>query len=81
MMPARLRQIVELILIGVHTAGSHFMQQRFPQMGAQAIDERDRGDTMLAKCVTKARCKLETAGNHRRRSLCDAETELRMSHC
>jgi hypothetical protein len=44
-MPARLREVIKLMLIGVHAACGHFVQERFPQVRALSLDERHRYGT------------------------------------
>ena len=61
MVPARLRQIVELVLIGIHAAGRDFVQQRFPQMRARAVDQRDASMTFASGRVAKPGGELEPA--------------------
>ena len=61
MVPARLRQIVELVLIGIHAAGRDFVQQRFPQMRARAVDQRDASMTFASGRVAEPGCELEPA--------------------
>ena len=38
--PARLREVVELVVVHVHAAGCDLVQQRLPQVRAAAVDER-----------------------------------------
>jgi hypothetical protein len=62
MMPARLRDIVQGMVVEVHGAGGEFVQQRLPEMRARAIDERDRGALAVAQRIAEAGRQLETAG-------------------
>ena len=41
--PVCLRQIVELVAVGVHAAGGDLVQQRLPHVRACAVDERNVG--------------------------------------
>lgn len=62
MVPARLRQIFELVVVEVHAAGRDLVQQRLPEVGARAVDERDLGALLLAEGVAEARGELKAAG-------------------
>ncbi len=62
MMPARLREIVEIVLVEIHAARRNFVQQRLPQMRAGAVDERHARATLAAQPVAEPRGELETAG-------------------
>src|SRR5690349_17621798 len=60
--PARLREVVELVRVDVHAARGHFVQERLPEVRAAAIDERHVGAALLAERVAQARGELEPAG-------------------
>src|SRR5262245_23969814 len=38
-MPPRLRQVVERMVVEIHAAGDELVEQRLPQMGARAIHQ------------------------------------------
>jgi len=60
--PVRLRQKVELVMAEIHAAGGDLVQQRLPQMGARAIDQRDLGAVARAQPVAQPGRKLQPAG-------------------
>jgi hypothetical protein len=60
--PARLIEIVELVIVQVHAAGGDLMQQRFPQMRAGFVHERDQRPPGFAQGVAESRGQLEAAG-------------------
>ena len=47
--PARLREVVEVVLVEVHAAGGDFVQQRLPQVRARAVDERHARAALAAE--------------------------------
>src|SRR5262249_51508997 len=59
---ARLREVVELVGMDVHAAGSDLVEERLPQVRAAAIDERHVGAAAPAEPVAEAGRKLEPAG-------------------
>ena len=61
-MPARLIQIVQLVVVQVHAAGRDLMQQRLPQMRARLVHQRDQRLAPLAQLVAQAGGELEAAG-------------------
>jgi len=61
-MPARLREVVELVLVDVHAARRHLVQQRLPDVRAAAVDERDRGAPHAPEAAAESRRELESAG-------------------
>ena len=61
-MPARLEQIVQLVVVEVHAAGRDLVQQRLPQVRARLVDQRDQRLLALAELVAQARGELEPAG-------------------
>ena len=60
--PMGLGEIIELVLIDVHAAGRHFMQQRLPQMAAGAIDQGDSGLAAATEGVAQLGRELEARG-------------------
>ncbi len=62
MMPVRLGDQIGLVLRQVHAAGGNFVQQRFPQMRARALDQGHLRRAALAQRVAQARHQLEPAG-------------------
>ena len=59
--PARLGEVVELVVVLVHAAGGHLVQQRLPQVRARAVDERDARPPLRAEPVAEAGGELESA--------------------
>ena len=62
MVPARLREVVELVRVHVHAAGGDLVQERLPQVRAAAVDEGDAGLRAVAVAVAQLRRELEPAG-------------------
>ncbi len=62
MVPARLREVIELVLVGIHAAGGDFVQERLPQVRARAVDERDHRALPAPERVAEPGCELEPAG-------------------
>ena len=62
MMPPRLRQIIEHVLIHIHAAGGDLVQQRFPQMRTRTVDQRHLSLPAAADAVTQTRCEFKPAG-------------------
>ena len=60
--PARLKQIVQLVVVEVHAAGRDLVQQRLPQVRARLVDQRDQCLLAFAELVAQARGELEAAG-------------------
>src|SRR5260363_118113 len=60
-MPARLRGIFKLMGEWIHTARSHFMQQRFPDVYGIAVGKYDFGFFAFSKPVAQPRGKFESA--------------------
>ena len=67
-MPVRLRQVVHGVVTNIHAAGCYLMQERFPDMGPGALDERHLCFFMAAQPVTQLGHKLQpcraAANNH-----------------
>src|SRR5262245_30964123 len=61
MVPARLGQVIEGVLLEVHGAGRELVEQRLPQVRARAIDERDESLAAAPQLVPQARCELYAA--------------------
>ncbi|MNN46953.1 hypothetical protein D3C81_1613550 [compost metagenome] len=53
MVPARLGRVFQLVRVGIHAAGGNFMQQRFPDMGGQAVHQDHLRRSLLAKLVAE----------------------------
>jgi len=60
-MPARLREVVELVLVDVHAARRHLVQQRLPDVRPVAVDERHPGAAPAPQAVAELRRELEPA--------------------
>jgi hypothetical protein len=60
--PARLREVVELVLVDVHAAGRDLVQQRLPQVGAIAVHQRDLR-LAVAVAIPQRGGELEAAGS------------------
>ncbi|MNT24168.1 hypothetical protein D3C72_1596250 [compost metagenome] len=54
-MPARLRRVFQLVRVGVHAAGCHFMQQRLPDVGGQAVHQHHLRLPLAAELVAQLR--------------------------
>jgi hypothetical protein len=67
-MPVRLRQVVHGMVADIHAASCHLMQERFPDMGPGALDERHLCFFMSTKPVSQLSHKLQpcrtAANNH-----------------
>jgi hypothetical protein len=50
------------MLVQIHAAGRNFMEQRFPQVRARTIEQRDARPLPAAETVAEPRRKLEPAG-------------------
>ena len=61
-MPARLREVIQIVLVEVHAAGGDLVQQRFPQMSARTVDERDLRAALASELVAQTRRELEATG-------------------
>ena len=61
-MPVGLSQIVERVVVDIHAAGRHLVQQRLPEMGARALDQRDIGPFALAQLVTQSGRQFQAGG-------------------
>ncbi len=61
MMPARLEQIVQFVVVEVHAAGRDLVQQRLPQVRAALIDKRDQRLSVLAQRVPQPGGEFEPA--------------------
>ncbi|RMN11559.1 putative proteinH dehydrogenase [Pseudomonas syringae pv. coriandricola] len=59
--PLGLRHVVQLVLIRVERTGSHFVQQRFPDVSQVGVHQRDAGRTFLAQGFTQTGRQLQTA--------------------
>ena len=62
MVPVRLREVVELVLVEIHAARGDLVQQRLPQVGARAVDERHLAPAAAAERVAEPRRELQAAG-------------------
>ncbi len=62
MAPMRLRDVVELVLRAAQASGGDGMQQRFPDMRAAAIDERDTGALSPAEPLAELGRQLQSGG-------------------
>lgn len=65
--PARLRQIVELVRMDVYAARRHLVQQGLPHVGAIAVDEGNGRTALTDQTLPEAGCELEptrAAANH-----------------
>ncbi len=60
--PARLREVVELVGVHVHAARGDLVQQRLPEVRARAVDEGHVGAALAAEAVAQARGELQAAG-------------------
>ena len=60
-MPARLKQVIQLVVVQVHAAGGHLVQQRLPQVRAGLVHQRDQRLLAAAQRVSQARGELQTA--------------------
>src|SRR5437870_804756 len=60
--PVCQRQIIRAVHLRVHASGSNFVQQRFPHMRLELIDERHLGATVAPKLITPARGQRQAAG-------------------
>ena len=62
MVPVRLGEIVQGVVVQVHAAGGDLVEQRLPQMGAGAVDQGDVGLAPPAQLVAQLRDQLQAAG-------------------
>ena len=60
--PVGVREIVDLVLGGIHAAGGDFMKQRLPEMGPGTLDQRNPRLALGRQTVAKARYELEPSG-------------------
>ena len=60
--PVGVREIVDLMLRGIHAAGGDFMKQRLPEMGAGTLDQRNPRLALGRQTVAKARYELQSPG-------------------
>jgi hypothetical protein len=59
--PARLREVVELVGMDVHAARRDLVQQRLPQVRAAAVDERHVRFRPASVAIAQLRGELEAA--------------------
>ena len=52
-MPVRDQEVIEAVEVGVHAPRRDFMQQRFPQVRREAVDERHGGPSAAAQRVAQ----------------------------
>ena len=62
MVPVRLGEIVQGMVVQVHAAGGDLVEERLPQMGAGPVDQRDVGLAPPAQLVAQLRDQLQAAG-------------------
>jgi hypothetical protein len=62
MMPAGLRNVVELVVIHVHAARRKLVQQRLPQMRKRLIEQRYARTATTAQPVSEVRRQFQSAG-------------------
>ncbi len=61
-MPVCLRDVVQLVLATAQAAGCNCVQQRLPDMGTTAVNQRNPRTVPAAKFVTQARGQLQPRG-------------------
>ena len=61
MMPACLRNVLQLVGIRIHAAGSDFMQQRLPQVGGRTVNQYDMRFLVLAQLISQPGDQLQSA--------------------
>ncbi|MNC92347.1 hypothetical protein D3C83_87540 [compost metagenome] len=62
MVPARLREVRQCMVVEVHAAGRELVQQRLPQVGARAVHQRDAGAPPAAEPVAQPRRQFQAPG-------------------
>jgi hypothetical protein len=60
--PARLREVVEFMIVLIHAPGSHLVQQGLPEVGARPVDQRDAGLALAPEAIAQAGGEFQTAG-------------------
>ena len=60
--PVRDRRVVEVVRVGVHAPGRHFMQQRLPDVGGIAVDQRHPHRALATVAVTEPGRQRQAAG-------------------
>jgi len=73
--PACLREVVDLVCVDVHAPGCDFVQQRLPQVRLVPVHERHRGAPPAPEAVSGACDKLEASG-----APADHDNAVRASH-
>jgi hypothetical protein len=61
--PVGMREIVDLMLGGIHAAGRDFMKQRLPEMGPGTLDKRNASLALGRQTVAKARYEFKSPGS------------------
>ena len=62
MMPARLGDVFQLMGMRIHAAGSHFVQQGFPDMGGFFVNQGDARLACFAELVAEPGDEFQPAG-------------------
>ncbi len=57
-----LGQVFDLVFVGIEGAGGHFVQQRFPDVGAGGVHQGDVGLAALAELVAQPGGQFQAAG-------------------
>jgi hypothetical protein len=61
-MPVRLREVIHFVFAGIEAARRNRVQQRLPEMGTRAVDQRNRRQRATAKTIAEPGGELEGRG-------------------
>jgi len=60
--PARLREVVELVRVNIHASGGHLVQEGLPQMGFVLIHKGHGGASSASEAIPRPRRELKPSG-------------------